>query len=323
MRNRQVTLLPKTEVQQYIKSCLNYTGGKHKLLRQILPLFPETAGSFVDLFCGGANVAANVQAGGTIYCIDKQREVIRLFDTLKRSSTEEVLSAIEGMIAEFGLTNTAKYGYEAYGCESGAGLAEYNKAKYRRLRNVYNSRPGDTPYFDLMFFVLTVFGFNNQIRFNRQGKYNIPVGKRDFNEQIKRHLVEFMERIRANRMVFQCADFREMKVPLAKGDFLYADPPYLISTATYNEQDGWTETEERDLLALLDRLDAMGVRFALSNVLEHKGRENAILKRWAARYHVHYLDYHYRNSNYQIKEKAFRTSEVLITNYLPPTRPAP
>ena len=36
-----------------IKSPLNYTGGKFKLLPQILPLFPDNIDTFVDLFAGG------------------------------------------------------------------------------------------------------------------------------------------------------------------------------------------------------------------------------------------------------------------------------
>ena len=45
-----------------IKSPLNYTGGKFKLLPQILPMFPKNVDNFYDLFCGGANVGANVIA---------------------------------------------------------------------------------------------------------------------------------------------------------------------------------------------------------------------------------------------------------------------
>ncbi|BCB40554.1 hypothetical protein BCJMU51_5472 [Bacillus cereus] len=304
----------KTDVK-YLKSCLNYTGGKHKLLKQLIPYFPEKIHNFVDLFCGGANVAINVNAKGSIYCIDKQNEVISLFNTLKKFNIEEVLSNIERIISKFELTNTSKYGYEFYGCESGSGLAEYNKEKYKELRDYYNSKSINDSYFDFVFFVLTVFGFNNQIRFNKSGGYNIPVGKRDFNEKIKSNLIEFTEVIKLNDLIFQCKDFRDFDINLSEGDFLYADPPYLISTATYNEQNGWTETEEKDLLNLLDTLDAKGVKFALSNVLEHKGQENTILKKWAAKYEINYLDYNYRNSNYQIKEKASKTSEVLITNY--------
>ena len=36
----------------YIKSPLNYVGGKYKLLPQIVPLFPEKIHTFIDLFGG-------------------------------------------------------------------------------------------------------------------------------------------------------------------------------------------------------------------------------------------------------------------------------
>ena len=50
-----------------IQSPLNYTGGKYKLLPQILPLFPKDIDVFVDLFCGGCNVGVNVESNRVIY----------------------------------------------------------------------------------------------------------------------------------------------------------------------------------------------------------------------------------------------------------------
>lgn len=307
-------MLQTTEVG-YLKSCLNYTGGKHKLLGQIIPLFPENINNFTDLFCGGANVAINVNAKGVIRGIDKQKEVIRLFKTIKQSDKDEILQIINKIICDYSLSDTNKYGYSKYGCESGSGLAAYNKEHFLKLRQDYNNRMEDTIYYDLAFYLLTVYGFNNQIRFNKKGHYNIPVGKRDFNEKIKTNLVNFIRIIKEKDIDFICSDFREVEIEMSQGDFLYADPPYLISTATYNEQNGWTEKEENDLLSLLDSLSEKGVKFALSNVMEHKGEVNLILKKWAENYNVHYLNYNYRNSNYQIKEKSLKTSEVLITNY--------
>ena len=51
----------------FISSPLNYTGGKTKLLPQIIPLFPNEINTFVDLFCGGCNVGINIQAKRHIY----------------------------------------------------------------------------------------------------------------------------------------------------------------------------------------------------------------------------------------------------------------
>ena len=53
--------------QKYIKSPLNYVGGKHKLLPQILPLFPKNINTFIDLFGGGFNVGINVSAKEVVY----------------------------------------------------------------------------------------------------------------------------------------------------------------------------------------------------------------------------------------------------------------
>ena len=102
-----------------------------------------------------------------------------------------------------------------------------------------------------------------------------------------------------------------------KNAFVYCDPPYLITTATYNEKDGWTKQDEQDLLAILDELTERGIRFALSNVLQHEGKQNVLLQEWVNQhnYVVHdlFMDYHY--SNYQKKSKKAESQEVLITNY--------
>lgn len=80
---------------------------------------------------------------------------------------------------------------------------------------------------------------------------------------------------------------------------------------------GWTEKDEKDLYELLTKLDNKGIRFALSNVLEHKGDVNEIMKHWVGKYNyrLHKLNYNYKNSNYHSTAKSNKTIEVLITNY--------
>ena len=39
--------------EKYIKSPLNYVGGKYKLLNELVALFPTELNTFVDLFWGG------------------------------------------------------------------------------------------------------------------------------------------------------------------------------------------------------------------------------------------------------------------------------
>ena len=165
-----------------------------------------------------------------------------------------------------------------------------------------------------------IFSFNNQIRFNSKGKFNLPVGKRDFNSKMREKFNNFIDRIKSSDYTFICDDYKNIDVEkFGKDTFVYADPPYLITCATYNEQGAWNEEKEKDLLAYLDVLDKKGIRFALSNVLETKGQENKILKSWLNnnknRYNVIHLDRDYSNCNYQLKNKNGKSDEVLITNY--------
>lgn len=50
-------------------------------------------------------------------------------------------------------------------------------------------------------------------------------------------------------------------------------------------------------------------------MLESKGRTNTILKEWAEKYKVHYLEHTYSNCSYHKKDKESKDIEVLITNY--------
>lgn len=302
-----------------IQSPLNYTGGKYKLLPQLLPHFPQKIHTFVDLFCGGCNVGINVTAEKYIYS-DTNEHLLHLCNTFKNLGKELVFQWIYQIIEKYDLSMVSRYGYAYYGCDSVKGLSSYNKPRYLKLRADFNARTQkDACYYYIMLYVIVVYAFNNQIRFNRKKEFNLPVGKRDFNGRMQKKLADFIDALRAQDATFLCLDFREFDLSrLRKDDFVYVDPPYLITCATYNEQGGWNEDDERDLLDFLDRLSAQGIRFALSNVLRSKGKENTILCAWveknAHRYHVIPLQYSYANASYHTKDKVNASEEVVIIN---------
>lgn len=305
-----------------IPSPLNYTGGKYKLLPQILPLFPDRINVFVDLFCGGCNVGLNVNCSRVIYN-DLNEHLLCLYRTFKNMDTQAVMEQIFQIIEQFGLSLSSQYGYAYYGCESSGGLGPYNRDKFLKLRAAFNEKQAkqelDEGYY-VMLYVLIVYAFNNQLRFNQKGAFNLPVGKRDFNQKMQQKLSDFLDRIRQQECSFTCSDFRKFDTSfLTARDFVYVDPPYLITCATYNEQGGWGENDERDLLAFLDGLNSRNIPFALSNVLRSKGRENKILLQWLERNTDQYkaipLNYSYSNSNYHTKDRLSASEEVLIVNY--------
>lgn len=303
---------------ELIQSPLNYTGGKFKLLPQILPLFPTNIDIFVDLFCGGANVGVNVKSNKTI--LNDTNDNLTLLFSMFKNLGDDFLPLVDEIIEKYQLSQSSKYGYDYYNCDSNTGLAPYNKDKFLKLRDDFNNSKDIGYYHYAMLYTLILYSFNNQIRFNSNGHFNLPVGKRDYNEKMKQKLQKFIDRLKGKDYKFSNLDFRDFDIStLNSNSFVYADPPYLITCATYNEQGGWNEADEHDLLDFLNDLQKNNIKFALSNVLRSKGKENSILIDWTQRnsdkYKVINLNYSYNNSNYQTKNKNEITEEVLIINY--------
>ena len=307
----------KEEKQLLIQSPMNYLGGKFKLLKQILPEFPQGIHNFLDLFAGGGNVGINISAN-KITLNDNNQNLYSIYSLFKRKGKKEIFDSIQEIITKFSLSESSKFGYDYYSCQSDTGLQEYNKVGYTKLREYFNSKKIKDDEYYLLLYVLIIYSFNNQLRFNNQGKFNLPVGKRDFNSKMKMKLSLFLDRIKSEKIMLSNYDFRDYPLKnINKDTFVYVDPPYLISCATYNEKNGWTEQDEKDLLKYLSNLDAKGIKFALSNVLYSKGKENKLLQAWIKEnnYKVIDIDYSYGNSNYQTKDKKSKPQEVLIVNY--------
>lgn len=301
----------------YCKSPLNYIGGKYKILPQLLPLFPAQSDIFLDLFCGGCNVGINIenlalqnsnttkhlmpQAQKLIFN-DNLTYLIDLYKYLQCNALESTLQAIDNIISKYKLDLQNAQGY----C---------------LLRDDYNAHKSP-----ILLFVLIAFSFNHQIRFNNAHKFNNPFGKNrsSFNPAMRNHLINFVKALQNKPITFSSLNFEKAldSVALNRQSFVYADPPYLITQGTYNDGkrgfSGWNEQLEKRLLYSLKFLDSQGIKFALSNVLSHKGKHNEILQQWIYTndYVVYSIKSHYTNANYQTKYKDKNlTKEVLITNY--------
>ena len=284
---------------KYIKSPVNYIGGKTKILPQIIPIFPKNIRNFFDIFSGGCNVGINVDAE-KIFFNDNLVYLVDMYSAIRKNGFDSVVFYVDSVIKEFS-------------------LSKENRDGYNKLRDKYNNDK-----YPLDLFVLIAYSFNHQIRFNNKHDFNNPFGKdrSSFNMKMRENLEDFCGKLVSMNAEFtKCCftDFDFLKIETE--DFVYLDPPYLITQGTYNDGKrgfkGWGEEQEVRLLNILSDLDERGVRFGLSNVLEHHGKENLILKNWIdsnEKLQVNYISKSYSNSNYQKKEKT-ESIEVLITNY--------
>lgn len=305
--SEQLSLLPtsdwKLEQKTFIKSPLNYIGGKYKLLPQIIPLFPSNINNFVDLFSGGANVGINVKARH-YHFNDMNYHINEMFRYFSKQNVEDLIKNIENRIAEYNLSKTNESGYLEF-------RKQYNK----------NQNPLDL-------YILISYSYNYQIRFNNSMEFNNPFGRNrsQFSDNMKNNLIQFVKKLSEIDVKFTDEYFTNLDLSnLTEGDFVYLDPPYLITTGSYNDGNrgfqNWGEQQEQSMYLLMQQLTKQNVRYALSNVINHKGKSNELLKDFINnnenRLHVHFLDYNYNNASYNTKKDG--STEVLITNYNPYT----
>ena len=289
-----------------IQNPISYPGNKNKLLKELIPLFPQDIDAFVDIFCGSGVVGVNSTAHN-ILCNDNNPYTIEVLRYFYENTFETIIQQLERIISDYQLTYSRVKPKGTYVEYKHEGLSLYNKDGYNRLKADYNAHHSTDKLVALL-----IYGFNHYLRFNSNGEFNVPVGKVDLSQSIYINLQKFVEGIKVKEITTSILDFREERLYQSADALYYFDPPYLVTSAPYNLQ--WSEVEERALLELLDHLNEEHKRFALSNVLLSNGKENLILKEWATRYNVHYLKRQYRNANYQ-KVNITDTIEVLITNY--------
>jgi len=283
---------------KYIKSPINYAGGKYRLLKKIIPMFPDNIDTFVDLFGGAFNVGINVNAQHIIYN-DIINYLSDLFKYWKDTELKIINDYIDKAIVENNLSSTNAESFLIF------------REKYNREKDIRD------------LFILICYSFNFQIRFNNNHQYNSSFGKEasTMNGNIRNNLNKFVERLHNGNYTFINKNFVDFDFSnLNKDDFVYCDCPYLLGVGVYQDGkrgfNGWSKEDDIKLFNILDKLNNANIKFALSNVFENKGLINNILIEWSKKYNVYHLGRSYNNSNYQRKNKGNNTDEVLITNYI-------
>lgn len=173
---------------------------------------------------------------------------------------------------------------------------------------------------------MIISSFNGIARFNQQGGYNMPwlsgglLNKTFLTNKIDR-LQPYIEQVQSGNYKFTCKSYDKVIDfdKLDNNDFVYLDPPYTMTTAPYNDgnrNQNWEAKDDEKLLNYIDKLNQAGIKFALSNVLNHRGEDNQLLIDWLNKHDdlkVHHLSKSYHNSSYHTKPG--KSDEVLITNY--------
>lgn len=286
IKNQEYLYFIEKTKKHFVESPLNYMGSKYNVLNEILP-YLNGFNNVIDLFAGGFNVGVNTSAINVTYN-DVNKYVKEMVEVFKNSEITELVKYINKRISEYGL-------------EKG------NKENYLSFRAMYNNIPvNKRNVLDL--FILSQFGFQQQIRFNNNHDFNNPIGMSAYNTNTLIKIFEFHRELVKKNVDFRSVNFSTFEIKNCNDLVVYMDPPYLITLGSYNDGKrgfgGWDEEIEQELYSFIDKLNSENCPFVLSNVIEFKNLKNHILSEWLSK------------NEYNVKEYIFRKrKEVLVTNF--------
>lgn len=271
---------------EIIKSPLNYTGSKYSIFNEILKVMPKHISTFLDIMGGAFNVGANVVAEQVIYneFLPHTFNIIKL---LLNTDKQIIINNVENIIEKFNLKKA-------------------DKESYLKLRDDYNKTK------DIYkLFVLHMYCFQNQMRFNSKLEFNSPVGNCSYNETLIERINLFDPKTK-NYKLYNLSYDNINYLEYDKNSVFYFDPPYFITSATYNDGKrgfvGWNADEETKLLDYITNLHLNGYKFILSNVLYHNDSQNNLLVEWIKTH-----NFNVKNID-NVGSKNSR-DEVLISNF--------
>lgn len=247
-------------------------GNKKKLINKgLIDLFPKDIDTFIDIFAGSGVVSMNTLANKYIVN-DIDSNLFRLYSLFKGNSSEVIINHIEQRINEYGLAKERTKRNEFKDKDK----IEQYKLAYSNLRSHYNQTKNDLDFYTLMF-----YSFSQQFRFNSKNEFNMPCGNDCFSETNKDYIKNGCEFFNQDNVKIFSKDFKTLKIDkLNQNNFVYLDPPYLNTTATYNENGGWNIDDEDALYDMCERLSAQGIKWGMSNVFENKGIKSQKLIEW-------------------------------------------
>lgn len=242
-----------TKESKAARPFLKWCGGKARLLPSILPRIPLVIDLFCEPFAGGAAVFFALVAE----CDQGKRSVARFQLSDQNPELVNALHEVRGNPG--GVVEEVRR------------LGANDEQNYRRVRATEPSGLS-TAERAARFLFLNKAGFNGLYRLNREGRFNVPWGKRPgatiVDEEALGRASEALKRAAIFRCSFERAVAEEDRRP---GTFCYFDPPYLPGFGKPESFVGYTEGgfgEDRHALLALEAgwLADRGCGVLLSNV---------------------------------------------------------
>ena len=266
-------------------------GIKTKLVPWIKALAPATCGRWIEPFLGTGVVGFNLSSDAAILC-DANPHIIRFYADIQAGALSPAL--VREYLEREG---------EALRSADREGYAHFNL-----IRDRFN-RSHDS----LDFLFLSRTGFNGMMRFNRQGKWNVPFCKKP-GRFSKAYITKIVNQVRDVAAVirssweFASVGFEDSISSAGADDLIYCDPPYWGRNTDYYGK--WNDTDEGKLF---EALSSTRARFILSTWHHNDYRANSMMERYWRHFNVVTRDHFYHSGAKLHNRRA--VVEALVFNF--------
>ena len=209
-------------------------GKKTKLVSHIKELYSKLKldnSVYYEPFMGSGIVGFNIEPERAIFS-DNNPYIIKFYNSIKNNELD--LDTIRIFLEE-----------------EGKKLLESGKDYYNLVRDRFNK---DGNILDFLF--LNRCCFNGLMRFNRNGKFNVPYCKKD-DKLSSDYIDKIIDQVKKVKELldrhpdwqFICSDWKDIVKDAKEEDIIYCDPPYLgLFSTYYTEYDINNEKELQDFL---------------------------------------------------------------------------
>lgn len=222
---------------------VKWAGGKTRLLDELIARVPPAFGRYYEPFAGGAALFFRL-APARALLTDANAALIGMYHAVR--------DEVDGVIRNLRRHQKA-----------------HGKDYYYRVRARWNrGRFAPGPARAAAFIYLNKTCFNGLYRVNRDGEFNVPMGRYTDPTICDPEALRFAHSMLAG-VEIRCARYEGVVATASRGDFVYFDPPYAPLTPTANFTSYTAEKfgvdDQRALARLARRLAARGCHVMLSN----------------------------------------------------------
>ncbi|QJR44460.1 Dam family site-specific DNA-(adenine-N6)-methyltransferase [Mycoplasma miroungirhinis] len=213
-------IVPSTKLKPFIK----WAGGKSALLDEIRKFYPSKLGQDINKYCepfvGAGAVLFDILNSYNlkeIYISDVNNELINVWKTIQ-INVEPLIFILKKMEDEYINLDDAKrkeYFYQK--------RKEFNKYILREINDIV--------YGSALFIFLNRTCFNGLYRVNKDGLFNVPIGKyknpKICDEDNLRNIS-----LKLKNVIISCSEYTESAYFIDQNTLVYFDPPYRPITKT-------------------------------------------------------------------------------------------